>query len=56
METASGTNGKLKKCIKILTERLEGPRCIWDSDIKPNLNEIWTGLIWLGIGTSGRLL
>jgi hypothetical protein len=37
---------------------LERPRHNWEDNIKMNLREdgmIWTGLMWLRIGTSGRL-
>jgi len=33
------------------------PRCIWEDNIKMDLQEVgwgtWTGLIWLRIGTGG---
>jgi hypothetical protein len=36
------------------------PRCIWEDNIKIDYQEMvwgaWTGLIWLRIGTGGRLL
>jgi len=36
------------------------PRCIWEDNIKMDLQEegwgAWTGLIWLKLGTGGRLL
>jgi hypothetical protein len=38
---------------------LEKPRHSWEDNIKVNLGEIdwmiWTGFVWLGIGTSGGL-
>jgi hypothetical protein len=50
---------------KILVGKAEGkrplgrPTCRRDDNIKVDLREygmVWTGLIWLKIGTSGRLL
>jgi len=39
---------------------LERPRCRWEDNIKMHLQEMewgaWTGLIWLRVGTGGRLL
>jgi hypothetical protein len=39
---------------------LERPRCRWEDNIKLDLQEVnvgvWTGLIWLRIGTGGRHL
>jgi hypothetical protein len=35
---------------------LERPRRRWVDNIKMDLREIWIGLIWLRIGTSGGLL
>ena len=36
------------------------PRCRWEDDIKIDIQELgcgaWNGLIWLGMGTGGRLL
>jgi hypothetical protein len=63
MGGACSTNG-----VKILVEKPEGKRplgrpiCRWMGNIKMNLRETgwdgvdWIGLIWLRIGTSGRLL
>jgi hypothetical protein len=31
------------------------PRCRWVYNIEMVLIEIWSGLIWLRIGTTGRL-
>jgi hypothetical protein len=51
---------------RILVGRPEGkrplgrPRRRWENNIKMDLQEVgwgaWTGLIWLRIGTGGRLL
>jgi len=36
------------------------PRYRWEDDIKMDIQELgcgaWTGLIWLGMGTGGKLL
>jgi hypothetical protein len=50
----------------ILFEKLEGkrqirrPRLGWDDGMKINIREIrfrlWIGVMWLRVGTSGRLL
>jgi hypothetical protein len=40
-------------------EPLGRPRCRWEDNIKMGLREdgmVWIGMIWLRIGTSGRLL
>jgi hypothetical protein len=58
--------GEGRDAYKILVGRPEGrrplgrPRCRWDDNIKMDLQEVewgvWTGLIWLRIGTGGGLL
>jgi hypothetical protein len=41
-------------------DHLEDPRLRWEDNIKIDLQEVgwgaWTGLMWLRIGTGGRLL
>jgi hypothetical protein len=42
-------------------KKLGRPNRAWEDDIKPDLKRnkagrVWTGLIWLGIGASVRLL
>jgi hypothetical protein len=64
MVRAYSTNGAEEECIYDFggkTKRKETtrkPRLMWINNIKMVLRDglIWTGLIWLGIGTSGRLL
>jgi hypothetical protein len=58
--------GEERNAYRILVGRPEGkrplerPRCRWEDNIKVDLREIgwvlWTGLMWLRIGTSGGLL
>jgi hypothetical protein len=58
--------GERRGAYRILVGRLEGrrplerPRRRWEENIKMDLQEVgwgaWTGLIWLRIGTGGRLL
>jgi hypothetical protein len=60
--------GEKRNAYKILVRKPEGkrplgrPRCRWVENIKIDLREIgwdgmvWTGSIWLRIGTSGGLL
>jgi hypothetical protein len=60
--------GAKRNAYRILEEKPEGkrllgrPRCAWVDNIKIDLREIgwdgvvWTGSIWLSIGTSGGLL
>jgi hypothetical protein len=58
--------GEGRGAYRILVGRPEGrrplrrPRRRWDDNIKMDLQEMgwgaWTGLIWLRIGTGGRLL
>jgi hypothetical protein len=61
-------NGEKNNAYRIFLGKLEGkrplgrPRSRWVDNIKLDLREIgwdgmvWAGLIWLKIGTSGRLL
>jgi hypothetical protein len=57
--------GEKRNAYRILVGRPEGkrplgrPRCRWVDNIQIDLREngmVWTGSIWLRIGTSGRLL
>jgi hypothetical protein len=60
--------GEKRNAFKLLVGKLEGrrppglgrPRCRWVDNIKIDLGEmvwlVWTGLVWLRIGTSGELL
>jgi hypothetical protein len=66
MVKACSIHGREEKCIQSLVGKLEGerplgrPRCIWKVILKWILKEydglMWTGIIWLRIGISGRLL
>jgi hypothetical protein len=66
MGRACGTNEEKRNAYRILVERPEGKRLLgrpkhwWVDNIKINLREIgwvlWTGSMWLRIGTSGGLL
>jgi hypothetical protein len=59
---------KKRNAYKLLVGKLEGrrplglgrPRYRWVDNIKIDLGEmvwlVWTGLVWLRIGTSGELL
>jgi hypothetical protein len=66
MGRACSTNGREKECM-IFVGRPEGkrplerPRRRWADNIKTDLREredgmVWTGSIWLRIGTGGGLL
>jgi hypothetical protein len=59
--------GKKRNAYRILLRKPEGkrplgrPRHRWEDNIRMDLRErenwvVWTGLIWLRIGTSGRPL
>jgi hypothetical protein len=58
--------GEKRNVYRLLVGKPEGrrplgrPRCRWRDNIKMDLLEIgvvlWTGLIWLRIGTGGELL
>jgi hypothetical protein len=57
--------GEKRNAYRILVGKPEGkrplgrPRCRWVDNIKMDLRDdvvVWTGLIWLRIGTSGVLL
>jgi hypothetical protein len=60
------TNGEKRNAYRILMGKPEGmrplgrPRRRWEDNIKMDLGRydgvVWTGLIWLRIGTSGELL
>jgi hypothetical protein len=51
---------KKKACRLLVGKPLERPNSGWVDNIKMDLTEIgcvvWTGLVWLRIGTSGELL
>jgi hypothetical protein len=51
--------GEKRNAYRILQEQkrqLGRQRCRWVDNIKMDLRELWTGSIWLRIGTSGGLL
>jgi hypothetical protein len=68
MGRARSTNGEKRNAYRILVRKLEGkrplgrPRRRWVDNIKIYLREVgwdgmvWTGSIWLRIGTSGGLM
>jgi hypothetical protein len=68
MSGACSTNGKKRNECRILVGKPEGKRPPgrlrrrWEDNIKVDIKEIerssvvWTGLIWLRIGTNGELL
>jgi hypothetical protein len=65
MGGACSTNGEKRNAYRLLVEKPEGkrplgrPRRRWVDNIKINIGEIdwvWTGLVWLKIGTGGELL
>jgi hypothetical protein len=67
MGRACSTNGEKRNAYRILVGKSEGkrplgrPRRRWVDNIKMVLREredgmVWTGSIWLRIGTSGGLL
>jgi hypothetical protein len=52
-------NGEKRNAYMILVGNPEGKRRRWEDNIKVDLRwdgVVWTGLIWLSIGTSGGLL
>jgi hypothetical protein len=58
-------NGENKNAYRLLVGNPEGrrplgrPRCSWVDNIEMDLGEdgvVWTGLVWLRIGTSGEFL
>jgi len=62
--TCSTCGGELEMHNRVLESKLEWwrshgrPVNVWEDNIKMDLQDIivWTGLIWLRMGTSGRLL
>jgi hypothetical protein len=56
MGGACSTYGDEERCI----QKPEEKRRRWENNVKKNIQEVgwaeWTGLIWLKIGTSCRLL
>jgi hypothetical protein len=67
MGGARSTNGEKRNAYRLLVGKLEGrrplgrPRQKWVNNVRMNLREreagvIWTGLVWLRIGTGGELL
>ena len=66
MGRACSMYGERRVAYSVMGRKPEGkgplgrPRCIWEDNIKMALQEegwvAWTGLIWLRIGTGGRLL
>jgi hypothetical protein len=65
MGRACSTNGEKRNEYTILVGKPEGkrplgrPRRRWVNNIKMDIREcgmVWSGLIWLRIGTSGGLL
>jgi hypothetical protein len=58
--------GEKKKAYRLLVGKPDGkrllgrPRCRWVDNIRMDLGEVgwvmWTGLVWLRIGTGGELL
>jgi hypothetical protein len=56
------TNGAKRNAYRLLVGKPEGkrplgrPRRRWVDNIRMDLGEVWTGLVWLRIGTGGELL
>jgi hypothetical protein len=57
----------MRNACKILVGKLQGkkpfgrPRCRWEDNIKMDIREtgcgrVWTGFVWLRIGTGGKVL
>jgi len=62
-EMEDNSRGGDEKCIQNFVEKSEAitlPRYIWQDNVKMNFKErdgsAWTGLVWLRVGTSCRLL
>jgi hypothetical protein len=54
---------EMRNAYKILVRKCEGkrpcrrPRHRWEDNVRKDLGgKVWTGYIWLRMGTSGRLL
>jgi hypothetical protein len=63
MGRACNINGEKRNALRILVGKPEGKRPLlrrrWANNIKIDLRQdgmVWTGSIWLRIGTSGGLL
>jgi hypothetical protein len=66
MGESCSTNGEKRKEYRLLVGNSEGkrqlrrPRRRWVDNIRMDLGEVdgvmWTGLVWLRIGTGGELL
>jgi hypothetical protein len=54
--------GDMRNVYKILVGKAEGKRPLgrpsrrWEENIRMDLGKVWTGCMWLRIGTSGGLL
>jgi hypothetical protein len=50
--------GEKRNVYRLLVGKPEGkrPRRRWIDNIKMDLLDLWTGLVWLRIGTGGELL
>jgi hypothetical protein len=54
--------GEKRNAYRLLVGKPEGkrpleiPRRRWVDNIRIDLGEVWTGLVWLRIGTGGELL
>jgi hypothetical protein len=53
---------EMRNACNIIVGKLEGKRHLgrpgsrWNGNLDQILGKVWTGFIWLRIGTSGRLL
>jgi hypothetical protein len=64
MGGACSSNGEKRNAYRLLVGKPEGKRPLgrpsrrWEDNIRMDLGEVvmWTGLIWLRIGTGGELL